>query len=295
MQPRTLAIIQARMSASRLPGKVLLDIAGEPMLVRVVERTRRAKTIHEVVVATTADASDDPIAAMCAQRGYRFYRGSQHDVLDRYYQAARKFGAEVIVRITADCPLMDPDVVDETVEAFMGREGAGDQGSGTSDPGLAIEDNQPLIPFDFAANRLPPPWQRTYPIGLDVEVCTFQAITRAWKEADQPHQREHVMPYLYEMVRARHFTSLQEAKDVPPGYFRVRLVNHDPDYGHHRWTVDTPEDLELVRRIYARFPGRDDFSWLEVLALFESQPELAQINAQVQHKDYREVDRRREK
>lgn len=248
--PRTVAIIQARMSSKRLPGKVLLDIGGQPMLVRVVERTRRATLVDQVVVATTLEPADDAIQRLCEARGYPYFRGSLLDVLDRYYQAALTFRAEVIVRITADCPLIDPAVVDHTLREFFA--------SGV----------------DFAANRLPPPWKRTYPIGLDTEVCTFAALERAWREAHLPRHREHVMPYLYE----------------EEGRFRTLLVNHDPDYGHLRWTVDTAEDLELVRRIYAHFNGRDDFSWLEVLALIQQYPELTQINAHVQHKTYQDTE-----
>jgi len=246
---RVVAIIQARMGSTRLPGKVLADIAGQPMLARVVERARRAKTVDEVAVATTADPPDEAVAALCAHRGYACCRGHPTDVLDRYYQAARRFRADVIVRLTADCPLIDPDVMDLTVRAFL-----------AADP-----------PVDLVANRLPQ--GRTFPIGLDTEVCSLEALECAWKEADQPHQREHVMPYLYEI----------------PGRFRVVLLNNDEDYGMLRWTVDTAEDLELVRAIYARFRGRDDFSWREILKLFEREPSLAEINASVRHKTHRDV------
>jgi len=247
-KPRIVAIIQARMSSTRLPGKVLADIAGQPMLARVVERVRMSVLVDEVIVATTTDSTDDAIQTLCSDRGYACMRGSAADVLDRVYHAAHLHSAEVIVRLTGDCPLIDPGVIDHTVGAFLKSK------------------------VDFAANRLPPPWKRTFPIGLDTEVCTFQALERAWKEADQPHQREHVMPYLYEV----------------PGKFRIIVVDSERDYGRLRWTVDTPEDLELVRQIYARFAGRDDFSWREVLQLFEREPQLAAINAQVPHKTYRD-------
>ena len=275
---KTIAIIQARRAASRLPDKVLLDIAGEPMLVRVVERARRAKTLDGVVVATTTDAFDDAIEALCQQRGYALSRGSMYDVLDRYYQAARLYQADIIVRITADCPVIDPDVIDDTVFALFGRRNqptaAGEQVTGES----LIPNSQFLTPvYDFTANRLPPPWKRTYPIGLDTEVCTFAALETAWKEADQPHQREHVMPFFYEQ----------------PERFRTRLVDYTSDLGSLRWTVDTAEDLALIRQIYTHFNGRDDFSWLDVLSLVQSQPDLGQINAAVQHKDYRQIDHRR--
>jgi len=254
------------MGATRLPGKVLLDLAGRPVLARVVERTRRAGRLDGVVVATTTEVRDDRVAEFCEQRGYPVYRGSPQDVLDRYYQAARTFEAAVIVRITADCPLIDPQLIDLTVDEF--------QEAGT----------------DFAANRLPPPWHRTYPIGLDVEVCTFAALERAWKEADQPFQREHVLPYLYEGVPLDTH-STKNASAVSPRGFRILLVNHEPDYGTLRWAVDTPEDLELMRRIYARFGNRDDFSWKDVLSLFEREPDLAKINVTVRQKSGLEAEK----
>ena len=249
---RTIAIIQARMNSSRLPGKVLLDIAGQPMLARVIERARRAKTVDEVMVATTTDSSDDRIEAFCGERGYLVYRGDMFDVLDRFYGAARLAQAEVIVRITADCPVIDPAAIDRVVETFHST-GA-----------------------DFACNRLPPPWKRTWPIGLDTEVCSFAGLERAWKEAELPYEREHVMPYFYD----------------PEGRFTVVVVDHDPDYGTLRWTVDTAEDLALLREIFTRFDGSDTFTWEDVLALMEREPQLAQINAGVRHKIGTEVDPR---
>lgn len=249
---RTVAIIQARMSSSRLPGKVLLDLAGQPMLVRVVDRVRRARSVDDVVIATTTDPADDPIETLCCERSYQVYRGSMFDVLDRFYGAARQFGADVIVRVTADCPIIDPDVIDHTVAAFWANQA------------------------DFAANRLPPPWKRTWPIGLDTEVCSFTGLERAWKEAKLPYEREHVMPYFYDV----------------DGRFKVVVTDHDPDYGAQRWTVDTPEDLALLREVFARFAGQDTFSWLDVLHLMEREPQLARINAGVRHKVGTEIDDR---
>ena len=275
----TVAIIQARTTSSRLPGKVLQEIAGQPMLVRVVERTRHAAMINQVVVATTSDPSDEPIVELCQRQGYACFRGSLHDVLDRFYQAARKFEAGVIVRITADCPLIDPDVIDLTVRAFMGQE--------REQPGRISQhpvnmDGQ-IYPFDFTANRLPPPWKRTFPIGLDTEVCSLAALERAWKEANQKYQREHVMPYLYDDVGVNF---------DQPCRFRVLQIDHTQNLGSMRWTVDTPPDLEVVRKIYSRFDGKDDFSWLDVLALFEREPELAELNANVVHKHLYDYDQR---
>ncbi|MCC6148379.1 MAG: glycosyltransferase family protein [Anaerolineaceae bacterium] len=249
---RTIAIIQARMNSSRLPGKVLQEIAGQPMLGWVIERCQLSGRLDGATVATTSDVSDDPIEEFCRSKSVLVFRGDQFDVLDRYYQAARHFEAGVIVRITADCPLIDPQVIDRTLEAFFEAD------------------------VDFAANRLPPPFRRTYPIGLDTEVCTFAALERAWKEAVEPYEREHVMPYLYDME----------------GRFRTLLVNHPIDYGAVRLTVDTPEDLAFIRQVFARLDNPRQVNWLDVLALIEREPELSRINAGVRHKTMNDIDAR---
>jgi spore coat polysaccharide biosynthesis protein SpsF len=264
---RVVAIIQGRMSSSRLPGKILAEIAGRPMLEHVYVRVRRARRVHQVLFATSDTPEDDVAVAFCRQRNIPFVRGSLYDVLDRYYQAARQSAAQIVVRITADCPLIDPQLIDEVVAELQRSE------------------------YDFVCNRLPPPWHRTYPIGLDVEACTFAALERAWKEADQPHQREHVMPYLYEgsILEAR---SPRLESGLSLRGFRVALLHAPADYGHYRWTVDTAEDLEFVRRIFAAFPGRDDFSWEEVLSLVHRYPQWMAINAHVSHKTLYDVDAR---
>ncbi len=249
---RVVAIVQARMASSRLPGKVMADIEGEPMLARVVDRARRAACLDDIVVATTTDPGDRETVRFCERRDIPVFRGHPSDVLDRFYRCAASEKADVIVRITGDCPLIDPDLIDLTTKALL-----------DADPAL-----------DFTANRLPQ--NRTYPIGLDTEVCSFGALEIAWEEADQRYQREHVMPFIYE----------HEDR------FRIRVIEYDVDLGGMRWTVDTPEDLELIRQVYRHFGGRDDFSWLEVLRLFEERPELATINAEVEHKTRYDVDQR---
>lgn len=236
------------------------------MLVRVVERAQRAQTLDKVIVATTDEAQDDEIQALCSQYGYPCFRGSNYDVLDRYYQAAYTYNAGTVVRITADCPVIDPEVIDKTVAAFFDIPGDKPAIEPGSQPG-----------YDFAANRLPPPWRRTYPIGLDTEVCTYQNLKLAWNEATKIHQREHVMPFFYEQ----------------PHRFHICHVTHQPDFGDFRLTVDTEKDLELLRTIYARFKGREFFSWLEIIDLLKKEPQIAQINAMVQAKDYRQIDQRR--
>ncbi len=280
------AIIQARMRSSRLPDKVLLPIAGRPMLQWVVERTRRAQTVNQVIVATTIDPSDDPVAEFCRSHGIIFSRGSVNDVLDRYYQAAKQYRADVVVRITADCPLIDPALIDQAVCAMF------------TSPNEAIDtDHCPLttVHWDFIANRLPEPWWRTYPIGLDTEVFTFDALEQAWEQAEETHQREHVAPFFYEDIPVEdlHYSinKVSLAKSLSPRGFKVGLLHYHKELGHHRWTVDTPEDLELVRAVAACFPD-DRFSWLDVLALVDEEPEIARLNAAVQHKTHLDVDER---
>lgn len=264
---RVAAVIQGRMSSSRLPGKILADIAGQPMLQRVYLRASRASLVDETLFATTTDPSDDPVAEYCDFSGIPCVRGSLYDVLDRYYQAARGVGAEVVVRITADCPVIDPALIDDVVRTL--QEGG----------------------YDFACNRLPLPWRRTYPIGLDVEACTFAALEKAWGQAREPQHREHVMPYFYEEASLSPQGRRLESGESPRG-FSVALLHHTTDFGAYRWTVDTPEDLEFIRQVYARFAGRDDFSWTEVLERVHAEPELMQINAGVKHKTLKDLDER---
>ena len=277
------------MSSSRLPGKILADIAGQPMLQRVFLRTSRAVTVTETVFATTTDPSDDAVAEYCKFSGIPFTRGSLFDVLDRYYQTASQVRADVVVRITADCPVIDPALIDDAVNALWGRfEGMPDPLDGLDRPPLPDE---LLFSADFACNRLPPPWYRTYPIGLDVEVCTLEGLKKAWQEAREPQQREHAMPYFYEGVALNRINRRLEYGISPRG-FRVALLHHTTDFGDYRWTVDTPEDLEFMRQVYGRFKGRDNFSWQEVLDLVHNEPQLMQINVNVQHKTLKDIDDR---
>jgi spore coat polysaccharide biosynthesis protein SpsF len=238
----TTAIIQARMSSTRLPGKVLLDLASKPMLARVVERTQLAKRIDRVVVATTVEAEDDPIAALCRSRGWSVFRGSRDDVLDRYYQAALADKADPIVRITSDCPVIDAEIIDRVVQQLT----AG---------------------INYASNINP---RRTFPRGLDVEVFTFDALSAAWRDDCEPTGREHVTPFLY-----RH-----------PERFRIGLVESErEEAASHRWSVDTPEDYDLLKRIYAHF-GDEKFGWLDVLDLLNRHPDWCDINRHIEQKKH---------
>lgn len=205
---KTLIIVQARMTSTRLPGKVLLPLAGEPMLTRLIERLRRVRRADGIVVATTTNTSDDPIAMLCEQLGVPCHRGSEHDVLSRYADAARLHGADVVVRITSDCPLIDPALIDQTIAAF-------DEGGS-----------------DYVSNMLPPTW----PYGMAVEVFSAAALAQAHAEATQAAEREHVTPFLYwhpERYRLRNVASPVDLSqhrwtvDTPEDYALVgRLFDH---------------------------------------------------------------------
>ena len=165
---KTVVILQARIGSTRLPGKVLLDLEGRPMLAHVVERIRRSRSVQQVVVATTTSKSDDVLEQFCRTHNIECFRGSEPDVLDRYYQTAKAFAADIVVRITSDCPLIDPEVIDRVTGIFQ-------QGG-----------------FDYVSNTI----ETTYPDGLDTEVFSFAALERAWLEATKISEREHVTPYL---------------------------------------------------------------------------------------------------
>jgi spore coat polysaccharide biosynthesis protein SpsF len=167
---KVVAVIQARMGSSRLPGKVLQDVGGCPMLGRVVGRLQRSRHINELLVATTERPADDPIVQFCNSHSVGVFRGQEQDVLDRYYRAAQFSKANVIVRITSDCPLIDPEITDKTIQEFLN------------------------VGPDYASNAL----VRTYPRGLDTEVVDSEALLRCWQQAALPYQRSHVTPYIYE-------------------------------------------------------------------------------------------------
>jgi glutamate-1-semialdehyde 2,1-aminomutase/spore coat polysaccharide biosynthesis protein SpsF len=192
------AIVQARMGSSRLPGKSLADICGRPMLWHVVHRVQQARLINKTVVATTEECFDDPIALLCQQEGFPCFRGSEDDVLDRFYRAARTHDADAVVRITADCPLIDPVVIDRVIAQFQ-------------------EGN-----VDYVSNTM----RYTYPDGLDTEVISFGALEQAWREARKASEREHVTPYL----RSGNFRAANVENDPPVAVGQYRwTVDHLAD------------------------------------------------------------------
>jgi spore coat polysaccharide biosynthesis protein SpsF len=225
------AIIQARCGSSRLPGKVLMDVAGQPLFSRVVQRARQAQTLTEVVLATSTDHRDNPLAARLS---IPCFRGSEIDVLNRFVGATQAFNADVVVRLSADCPLLDGAVIDRVVHAFQEPKG-----------------------IDYVSNTL----ERTYPLGLDVEVIARDALVRADLEAQLAPEREHVTPYLYNH----------------PELFSLRNVAQISDLSAYRLTVDYPTDLKVVQHIYQHFQDRN-FGFMEVVDFLTKNPKVRQLN-----------------
>lgn len=239
----TVVIIQARMTSTRLPGKVLLPILDRPMLAFQIERLRRCREIDRLVIATTTNASDDVIVAFCAAAGIDCTRGSEHDVLSRYYEAAQRFAADTVVRVTSDCPLLEPELIDAAVLRYH---------------------TTPEHP-DYLSNMLEPTW----PYGMAVEVFSARSLADAQREATDPAEREHVTPFIYWR---------------PQRYRLYSLKRHD-DLSALRLTVDTPEDYELVRRIFtALYPQNPDFTLTDVQALLTAHPDWLEINRHVVQK-----------
>jgi spore coat polysaccharide biosynthesis protein SpsF len=238
---RVVAIIQARMGSTRLPGKVLKDLAGDTVLARVVNRTRRATLLDEVVVATSVRPADDAIVQECERLSVAFFRGDEADVLDRYYRAAHKFAADAVVRITSDCPLSDPVLIDQHVRHLLDRWNY----------------------VDLVTNMA----QQSFPLGLAVEALPVDVLARMQRISQAAELKEHVTTLAY----------------VEPGLFRIDSLQYSKDLSHLRWTVDTKEDLELIRLIFQHF-GRDDFSWTDVLPLMEQHPDWLEINRHILQK-----------
>ena len=232
---KLLAIIQARLSSSRLPGKVLKKVCGKSLLELQLERVRLAENIEHLVVATSISREDDAIKSMCDGLGVACFRGSLDNVLDRYYQAALLFKPKYIVRMTADCPLIDPEIIDKTISYFF----SGD--------------------FDYVSNTLTP----TFPDGLDLEIFTFKALEEASKEAKLSSDLEHVTPFIWKQ----------------PERYKIGQFKNDVDLSDMRWTVDEPEDFELITKIYEiLYPRNPKFAMNDILDLLKKNPDWLDIN-----------------
>lgn len=215
MNPIT--IIQARMGSTRLPGKVLKKILGQPMLARQIERVKRAQTLGQIIIATSTNPFDTPIFRLARKLRIPVYRGSEVDVLDRFYQAAQKFSAGPIIRLTGDCPLIDPQIIDQAVSVFNSSRA------------------------DYVSNH----HRRSFPVGMDVEIFKFTALKSAWQQANSAYDREHVTPYIYNPT---HHFRLKEFI-APPKLRRpkLRLTVDEP--------ADLKLVRKIYRLLYPRKPG----------------------------------------
>jgi len=235
------AIIQARMGSTRLPGKVMKVLGDRTVLAHVIARVKAVPSVNQVVVATTVLPDDEAVAEEARRHGARVYRGSEQHVLSRYYGAATEAKADVVVRFTSDCPLLDPDVSERVIRTFL-------------DGG-----------YDYVRLGL-----ETYPRGLDTEVFSYAALKRAHEEAEKAYEFEHVTPYIWEH----------------PDRFKLFKVQQDEDDSRYRLTLDTPEDWQLIEKIYgALYKGNGTiFSWPDVKKVLRAHPDWVRINAGVRQK-----------
>lgn len=240
---KTMIIVQARMTSTRLPGKVLKEVLGKTLLEYQIERLRRVRHADGIIIATTINTTDQPIVDLCNRLGVIVTRGSENDVLSRYYEAAQQYEGETIVRVTSDCPAIEPAVVDRIIEFYRANQGE----------------------YDYVSNSL----TQSYPYGLAAEVFSFQALQEAAKEAISEPEREHVSPFIY----------------TRPDRYRIGQVVHGQNLSHHRWTVDTPEDFELIRRLLETlYPVKPEFVMQDVLDLLDRHPDWVEINSGVRQK-----------
>lgn len=240
---RAAIIVQARMGASRLPGKPLMEVLGKPLLFYLIERLKRCQKVHEIVIAIPDKPQDAILKEYCESLGVKVVLGDEDNVLARYGLAAKSVDCDLIVRVTADCPLMDPAVIDAMIEEFLLKKDK----------------------LDYLSNTL----VRTFPRGLDVEIFTKKALEMALKEAKTPVEKEHVTPYFYQH----------------PESFRLENFLYDQDESNHRWTVDTKEDFELIKRMLeALYPKNPYFNLRDMLDLIKMHPEWEDLNRHVEQK-----------
>ena len=238
---KIIAIVQARLGSTRLPNKVMKPVGADmPMIKLLLSRLIKSKEIDQVILATSDESTNQPLVDYVRKLGYIVYQGSENDVLDRYYKASLEYNPDVIVRITGDCPLVDPEVVDSVIEVYRSMD------------------------VDYVSNTNPP----TYPDGLDVEVFSTSSLKIAWKEAKLRSEREHVTSYIRES-----------------GKFKISNVVNNKNYSDERWTVDEPEDYELIQSIFSHFAPRIDFSWREVLKFSKEQPIIFSVNRHLVRND----------
>jgi len=242
-----IAIIQARYGSTRLPGKILMNIKDKPLLYYVINQVQSSKKIDKLVVATTEKTLDDQVAKLVDSYDVEVFRGSEIDVLDRYYQCAKNYDADVIVRITSDCPLIDPNLIDTCITKFQNN--YCDYLSNTN----KLEDNS----WVYHLNG--------FPLGFAVEVLTFDALERAWKISKKPSEREHVTQYI----------------PNNPQLFKIDVIENSDDFSDIHLAVDHKVDFDLVKIVIEHFPENEIFNLEKIISFFEENPHLKQINSHI--------------
>ena len=239
---KVVVVVQARLGSSRLPGKVLLPLAGAPLLQRMLERVLAAGEPDEVVVATTRAPGDEPVRELARGLGLRVVSGHESDLLDRHRDAAGVSRADVIVKVPSDCPLIDPGVIDRVIATYR-----------------AVAQS-----VDFVTNLHPPTW----PDGNDVEVMPRDVLETAWREARRPLEREHTTPFVWD--RPERFRLVNVVSDLGRDLSKS-----------HRFTIDYPEDYALIERLYAALWRRERpvFSLADILAALDENPDWLSLNA----------------
>lgn len=238
---RIVAVIQARLGSSRLPGKTMLSICGKPLLIQMVERVSYSKKINEIVVATTNNTEDNIIYELCKKTNIKVYRGDENDLLARHYFAGRVYGADAIVKIPSDCPLIDASIIDKVIEHFV-----------NSYPN-----------YDFVSNLHPP----TYPDGNDVEIMKMSVLEEAWQNATKDYEREHTTPYIWDNPSKYKIGNV--VWDTGYNYSNS-----------HRWTIDYEEDYAFIRKVYSElYPKKQNFTLYDILTLLHANPYIAEINS----------------
>ncbi len=245
VKPKVVILIQARMGSTRLPGKHLKTVLDKPLLAFLLERLKRVTQVDEIILATTTNPVDDCLAEFCQLAQCSCFRGSEQDVFQRFLEAARCHQATVIIRICADCPLIDPAIIQKVLDYFLAHEPS----------------------YDYITNCLQE--ERSYPRGMDVEVFSVRSLEYIATQPLSPEEREHVTPYYY-----RH-TEL----------FSLKSLQADQNFSTYRWTVDTPADLNLITLILENiYPQKPQFTLEDLLELLKQHPEWCQLNAHIQHK-----------
>ena len=228
------------MGSTRLPGKVMLPLAGKPLIIRMQERISLSRYAGEIVIAITDDESDDQLFKLCKQNNLNIFRGHSLDLLDRHYKAAKEYNAELVIKIPSDCPLIDPEIIDKVIQYYISNRDK----------------------FDFVSNLHPP----TYPDGNDVEIMSFKVLENAWINAKKDFEREHTTPYIWENPDKFRIGNL-----VWETGFDYSMT--------HRFTIDYKEDYEFLKKVYDElYEDNNRFGLKDILALLAKKPEIKKIN-----------------